>query len=43
LISGIMVVTNHDNLTVLKNPLLHGIGILLIGVYFINKLSLITF
>lgn len=43
LISGIMLVTNHDNLVVLKNPLLHGLGILLIGVYFINKLSLIPF
>ncbi len=43
LISGIMLVTNHDNLVVLKNPLLHGIGILLIGVYFVNKLSIITF
>lgn len=43
LISAIMIVTNHDNLGVLKNPLLNGIAILMIGVYFINKLSLISF
>lgn len=43
LISGVMSVANHDNLVVLKNPLLHGLGILLIGVYFVNKLSLISF
>jgi hypothetical protein len=43
LISGIMLVTNHDNLIILKSPLLHGLGILLIGVYFINKFSLIPF
>ncbi|MBL7873001.1 MAG: hypothetical protein JNM78_15395 [Cyclobacteriaceae bacterium] len=43
LISAIMVVINHDNLGVLKKPLLNGIALLMIGVYFINKLSLISF
>ncbi len=43
LVSAILIVTNHDNLPVLRKPLLHGIGILLLGVYFLTKLSIITF
>lgn len=41
IVSGLMILSNNDNLIVLKKPLIYGVPWLVIGIYFLTSLSII--